>query len=568
MPTRPSAAGQLAPLAGLPGVALLPPGRVVLMGLAVAFVAAAFPFLPLPVLLPVWAALGVMAALPGAANAAIRRGRMLGVYASASPLRWLRQGPWLRLGLHGALGMVAVLVLLTRLAGGGAAVWLASVLVVLVVLLVLRRGGGLLARHFVAVHREAALRRLALFAGVAAMLLASGLWGWVLGVSTPLDRPSASSALIDEALALHGLWLGIELWLLGEAAALDLLPPWAESLLAVVFLSASGWAMAALVVAAAMRGPDMVRALGPAADDAVPPVPGVGAFLAIAVLVLLVGAAALGLERRLAVQEPASRPVGQLQTVAERIGIHFHPPGTHARVAAGRDRLVALDAATMAEMRMLADAGFDAMLTQVDPFLDGYYTLSAEYWRISVAVHGLLRGDAEGALARHLEGQLVAALNSDRHLRPLIEAVGGAGLAEARTGQAAREQALLSSPIATLNPALLRVEAEFPAFAPLPELRSLGLSSQLETRLGFSGAVGLLGAVVARRVLRQLARQGVLRLAARGFLTVLPLLGTAVAVGADQVALKLEEYYNRADFRAEIIAAIEQQRAEVLAALD
>src|SRR5690606_40820594 len=62
-------------------------------------------------------------------------------------------------------------------------------------------------------------------------------------------------------------------------------------------------------------------------------------------------------------------PISQLQTGVERIGTAFHLPGTHARISAGRNALAALEVAALAELRTLADAGFDNMAAQVDPFL-------------------------------------------------------------------------------------------------------------------------------------------------------------------------------------------------------
>ncbi len=111
------------------------------------------------------------------------------------------------------------------------------------------------------------------------------------------------------------------------------------------------------------------------------------------------------------------------------------------------------------------------------------------------------------------------------------------------------------------------IEAAFPAFDPLPELRSLGLSSSVEARFGASAIVGGLGAVIAARVVQRLAAQGVLRLATRALLAALPVIGFALGAAADKGLLALEENLNRDDFRAEITAAIEAQRAEVLAAL-
>ncbi|NYS24971.1 hypothetical protein HUK65_08185 [Rhodobacteraceae bacterium 2376] len=272
-------------------------------------------------------------------------------------------------------------------------------------------------------------------------------------------------------------------------------------------------------------------------------------------------------ERSLSATAPEARPAAQAQIAAEWIGAQLHPAGTRDRIADGRARLIALDDATMRELRLQADAGFDAMLDQVDPFLDWYYSLPADYARLWVAVTGAAQGDAEGAIDRYLTTRLTDTLRTDAHLGPLLQDLRAEGLAEARAAQALREAALLANPLDDIDPGRLDVKAAFPAFDPLPELRSIGLSSSVETRVGASAIMGGLGAVIAARVVQRLAAQGVLRLAARALLAALPVVGVVLGVAADKGMLALEENLNRADFRAEITAAIEAQRAEVLAAL-
>jgi hypothetical protein len=276
---------------------------------------------------------------------------------------------------------------------------------------------------------------------------------------------------------------------------------------------------------------------------------------------------ALWAEHRLSTVTTGARPLAQIQAMAvERIGTTYHPVGTHAQIEAGRGDVAALEEAAQAELRELVDAGFDAMLAGVDPFLDDYYSLRGEYWRIGVTVRGWVRGDAGAAIEAHLASLLSEALDGDRHLRPVADRLADlvTVLAEEQVAQQAREESLFGSPIAEINPARLRVEATFPAFVPLPELRSPGLFSTVEARLGGSGAVGVLGAVVARRVLQVLVQRGILRMGARAVLAAVPLVGTLVMIGTDAAALALEEHFNRADFRAEIVGAIGVQSASVL----
>lgn len=173
---------------------------------------------------------------------------------------------------------------------------------------------------------------------------------------------------------------------------------------------------------------------------------------------------------------------------------------------------------------------------------------------------------AEAAIEAHLASRLSEALDGDRHLRPVTDRLATlvTVLAEEHGAQQAREESLFGSPIAEINPARIRVEVNFPAFAPLPELRSPGVFSTVEARLVGSGAVGVLGAVVARRILQVLIQRGILRMGARAVLAVIPLVGTLVAFGTDAAALALEEHFNRADFKTEIVGAIEVQRLSVM----
>lgn len=541
---------------------------VALMAAGVTLAAVALPRLPLILVVPLWLTLGLAAAVPGAANTAVARGHALKTMRTAHPLHRLRRGGLVRVTLWGAAGILAVAVLLVRLSAGGAPGWMGAAAGVAAVVAVMWSGRGMTARLHAPVHADARLRRHALLAGTAAVVVVSGLAGWWLGPGDPaLTRP-ATSALIAEAFEAQRLWVGVEAWALGAVTALGLLPPMAEAVLAALLLGVSGGAVAALAVAALMQAQDWRRAVATSSDAQEPPPAPPSAVLAVSTLTVLVLAGAFWSERQLFPHPPEARPMAQLQTTAaERIGTAYYPAGTHAEVDAGRATLAAQDAAALAELRTAAEAGFDAMLAGVDPFLDGYYSLRGEYWRMGVAVGGWVRGDPEAALEAHLAGRLNDALDSDTHLGPVTERLALLSLAEARAQQAARETALLGTALSDINPARLRVEASFPALAPLPELRSLGLSSNLETRLGGSVAMGVLGAVVARRVLQRLVQRGILRLGARALLATVPLVGTALAVGTDVAALKLEEHYNRADFRAEIVAALEEQRASFIAAI-
>ncbi len=530
--------------------------------------AATLPLMPPVLAVILWLALGLVVGVPLAANAAVARGHAQKTMNAANPLHWLLRGGVLRVLMFGALGICGAGILLVRLSEGGLAAWIGTVAGVVAVLAVMRAGGGLAARLNAPVHDAAGLRRAAIWVGIATTTVASGLAGGLLGPGDPALERTAATALVAEAFAAHRFLEGVLAWALGAVAALGLLQPLVEAALAAFALAMSGAAVSALTVAALMPPRDWRRAVAIASDAPDAPAPHYPALLGAAVLTSLTLLGALRAEIWLAAQAPASRPVAQLQITVERIGMTLHPPGTHAGVMAGRAALAARDAAALTEIRSLVDAGFDAMAEQVDPFLDRYYSLRAEYMRIFVALRALPQRNSEPAMQAHLATQLATALDSDTHLRAVTDRLSALGLAEAQSAQAARERALAEGEVHGVNPGRLRLVADFPALTPLPELRSFGLSSTIEARLGGSLVLGTLGAVVARRIVQRLVQRGVLRLGARALLAAVPVLGTFAALGADAAALRLEEHFNRADFRADILAALEEQRAEVLQALE
>ena len=546
------------------------PVRAAVGVMAASLVFSAFGLVHMPVVLALilWVALGFVAAVPLAANAAVTLGHSLKTKNPANPFFRLRRSGVLRVLVCGVTGLGAAAILLLHLSQGGVAAWLGTLAGSLTVIAFMLRADGLSQWMNAPVHDAAALRRWAFVAGLAATALVSALLRLLLGLPDPISGPTAASALVAEALAAHRLFEGVMAWVSGYAEALGLLSPLFEALLAALALAMGGAAVSGLTIAALMPEREWTRAVSVASDAPDPPAPHGPALMAGAVLAGIVFLAGLGAETRLAAQEPEARPVAQVQIGVERIGMTLYPSGSHARISAGRAALAEQDTAAMEAMRALVDAGFDAMEEQIDPFLDGYYALSAEYWRIGVALSGWVSGDAEAAMEAHLAARLSTALDSETHLGALADRLDALGLAEARAVLQAEEAALGTQALTGVNPGRLRVVAEFPSFPPLPELRSLGMASRIEARVGGSVAIGTLGAVVAQRVITRLLRRGVLRLGARALLATVPLVGGVLALGTDAVALKIEERNNRADFRAEILAALEAQRAEMLELLD
>lgn len=548
---------QAAPLARLGGIAM-----------TLALGAMTLPHLPLFMALILCLFLGLVVGVPLAANSAVKRGHDLKTMTPANPLHWLKRGGIIRVLLCGFLGICAAGILLVRLSEGGLAAWIGAAAGGAAVLAVMHSGGRTSARINAPVHDAAKLRRAALHVGIATTAVASGLTSLLHSPSDPAIDRYVASALVAEAFEAHRFLEGVLAWAVSTVAALNILPPLTEAVLAALVLAMSGAAVAGLAVAALMPAEDWVRAVAIASDTPDAPGPHRPAMLAAAIVTGLAVVGASWTESWLSARDPAVRPVAQLQTGVERIGVNFYLLGTYARVNAGREALVARDKAALAEIRGLADAAFDAMANEVDQFLDGYYSLRAEYWRIGVAARGFVQGDAEAAMQTHLATRLAVALDSETHLGAITDRLSSLALAVEHAAHEVQEKTMSDIQVNGLNPARLRLVAEYPTFAPQPQLQTLGLTSKLEARLGGSVVGGVLGAVVARRVVEKLLQSGVLRMSARALLTAVPLLGSVIALGTDAAVLKLEEHFNRADFRTEILDALEDQRAAVLQVLD
>jgi hypothetical protein len=362
---------------------------------------------------------------------------------------------------------------------------------------------------------------------------------------------------LDEAYSLHRLWSGAEAWLLGQAVALSLIHPWLAATLALVANAAVGIAVARLALAAMMPLSDLRRALAPASDAPDPPAPAPSGVAAACAIAALAAFAAIWADARLAALPPDARPIARVQTAADRIGASFFAPGTVAGVGALRGDLARADAELAVLLRAATDNGFDRVVANVDPFLDGYYSLWGEYARMIDWGRGRLEERLTERLTEALtEGAPFADLEL---LQAEVEA-----LREAARRAEGNAQALAGARLAPLNPGEVRIGAALDVLPPLPELRTPGMTTTLEVRAGVSLAAGVVGAVVARRVVARLAARGMFGLAVRA----IPVVGVAVGVAADAALVELEEKVNRDAFRAEIVAAIEEQRQEALALFD
>ncbi|MFN3644850.1 MAG: hypothetical protein ACK4TB_18230, partial [Gemmobacter sp.] len=386
------------------------------------------------------------------------------------------------------------------------------------------------------------------------VLAGAALAGLAGALPDPGAAPPAASALLAEGFAAHRLWAGLEAAALGRAAELGALTRGQAAALALVLQAGAAWAAASLALTLALPRGAWARAIGPASDAPAPPPPRPTAIVAAGAVALAAVSAALWTEARLAAVNPADRPVGQVQVAAERIGAVLYRPGTIAAVGTLRRATAEADAAAAAALRRALEAGFDGMLANVDPFLDGHYSLTGEYRRLGAW--------AAGDLAGHLERRLAAALAAGDPMAAARAAQGALDRAAVAAAERAAAEAVVmdANRLGPVNPGLLRIEAARPALPPPALPAGGGMATTEGQRAALGLVVGAVAGAAALRIARRLALRGAIGVAAKG-------LGAAFAVGADYAAVKLEEALHRDAFRAEIVAAIEAARAEALAAL-
>lgn len=519
--------------------------------------------------LPDWAAglalaaLGLAIGLPEAWGAAVRRGHGLRVLAPGGMLRGWLAGPALRVALAWAGGTVGATLLVLRLAEAGPALWALATLAVPLTWALTAALRPRLAAEAEGVHAQRLAQLWARLGAVGLLVAAAAVLGLAAPGPAPAPRaaPPAAAPLVAEALVLARLWTGVEAYALGQAAEFGGWGRGLAGLVAAAGLAGAFWAAASLAAALALPRREIGRALGPASDAVPPPPPGAAGAAAAAAAVVLAALGAGAAGAGLAGLPPEARPAARATVAAESIGGALHAAGTAERLAALRAAALADDAAARQRLAEALDAGFAAMETNIETFLDGYYSLRGEY--------GRMVGWALGGLEARLAADLTAALQAGAPLaRFEAELAAATAAAEARAaGLAAAEAALRAETrLDGANPARLRLTAAHPAPPPLaaPTARLAADLAATPLRLGAAAGASAAAAILAERAVARLAARGLLagaaRMAARAG-------GLILAFGLDYALVRLDEAQNRDAFRAEIRAALAAQHLAARAAL-
>ncbi|MBQ9069009.1 MAG: hypothetical protein IJ131_08120 [Eggerthellaceae bacterium] len=252
-------------------------------------------------------------------------------------------------------------------------------------------------------------------------------------------------------------------------------------------------------------------------------------------------------------------------------------------VAQAKANSAALAQEAEATLTPLVNGYFDACVANVDGYLDWYYSLPADYERLGQ----MIIGSAESYAQEQFEARIAEGVD-DAQLSSAFETFSERAAAlESDLNRKLADYEVRNVPdwLIKKNEVL---NSDFLASPLQPAHRIMDTS----TRLGISGAAGVVTGIVVKRITQRaltkpffskiasriastLASRGVG--AAAGGVVGSPAgpagvvagiaIGTAASVGVDYGLLKIDEAQNREGYRDEIVETIEESRAEMLDAV-
>lgn len=278
--------------------------------------------------------------------------------------------------------------------------------------------------------------------------------------------------------------------------------------------------------------------------------------------------------------------VTRLPVEVDRIAGEFFQPGTVARLADNDASWRAENEAFVRAIETELNAAFGRAHAGVDPFLDWYYSLGAEFGRVSALVAGrsaqALESKLQSMLTAGGDGQplgSIVQLHARRieRVHSVLSAERAAILDEQRVTLSDNERPVVANeidiiPDLTIDPVvLITLESRMWASAGAGSMASIA-GSQVARRLAARGVFQRAALTVANAAAgrRALVAAGAAGGAAAG--SVVPGLGTLIggAVGGagallatNWMLLKVEEQLSRDALSAEIHAAIDVSEAEL-----
>lgn len=287
----------------------------------------------------------------------------------------------------------------------------------------------------------------------------------------------------------------------------------------------------------------------------------------------------------------------------DRIGSNYYQQGTLADLEQARLQALQEVQGSLAALEGEIDQAFDQLISNVDTYLDWYYSLAGEYGRLG----SLMVGELE----TYMQNRLTAHLQQDDHFQAVQTTIQGI-LANHEQVQRRYQQTALAimqdrqvdiSPtqqISVVNAVALDAIMNPPLPAELITLEQRALGST-----GGAAAAGVMSALIVQKITVKVAGKNLFKLAASAMAklvlgkttgslagagagavsgaalgSVVPGAGTALGavvgglvggvlagISIDKALIELEEYVNREAFRADIVSAIEEARQEFKASL-
>lgn len=279
----------------------------------------------------------------------------------------------------------------------------------------------------------------------------------------------------------------------------------------------------------------------------------------------------------------------QSAPLVERIGEQLVRPGTIAEIQALKTSAVSRLQTSEDLLSPALRSGFASLRANVDPFLDSYYSLPQEYWRLL----GLLTGTMEARIEQELQETLLAgdpfASYSDSVDRLLADSDSVRQAYQAQLSELLAVRAVQTDDYVVIQSAELQ-SFLLPSFAEVPSLTSTGTRSgaaavsgtvvaAIVTKISAKGTLKAAVMAVSKTLSSKLAGGAAGAASGAALGSVIPgpgtvagaaigiISGLAVGVSVDALLLQLEEEWSREQFRAEILAAINSQEQEMLASI-
>lgn len=268
-------------------------------------------------------------------------------------------------------------------------------------------------------------------------------------------------------------------------------------------------------------------------------------------------------------------------------GHYYDQAAVEALLEEARVASAALSEEAEATLVPLINASFDARLANVDAYLDWYYSLPADYERLVTMVTGTVEDFMRDQFTANIEAGIDDTALEDA-LRDLAER---AAALEEDTASRLAEFEIAGVPEWLLMEKV-PLGPDFMSGALEPSARILSAGE----RLGLGAGTGIVTGAAAKHVAKNLAtkvdekqffKEFVKKVAGKlggravsaavgGAVGTIggPLgtvvgaaVGTAAGVGIDYGMVKLDEWQNRESYREEIVQLIEEERSEMLAAV-